>query len=332
MSPSPHTIAVVPAGLPDAGKAIEAWTLGYPNGVSLEVWTLGATLAELNIPDRAGRLANVCFRFDSVNEHVGIYRKHLVGTVLGRFARCIKAGRFELDGVAIQLERNIDGHHFHGGHHGLHSRLWHARTLLEEDKQSLYLTIESDDGDEGYPGKIWVETRYILHRDGLLSIEFHAHSDRTTIIGLSPHIFWNLAGHGSIDSHFLRLDADHLIATDEMFIPLAIAPRAVDGGEFDFRHTRAIGRQPIDNCWINALRPGALLELIYPDSGRRLSVTTDQPALAIYSADHLPIPRVGLCIQPSAYPDAPNRPDFPSCRLAAGQTHQTRIDFRFDSI
>lgn len=331
MAVTSRVIGTVPAGLPDAEQAVTAWTIGFANGVALEVWDWGATLAGLWVPDRAGVLANVCYRLDHAEDQIGLHRRQLIGSTCGRFARNIRHGRFTLDGTMYQLDRNIGSHHFHGGELGLHSQLWTAQFGSDADGQTLTFAVVSPDGAGGYPGELTAQVRYSLRADGLLQIDYSATTDRPTIVGLAPHAFWNLAGEGALDWHELTIAAPQTFLLDAEFLPLLGAPQPAYGAT-DLRKPQPIGPRSIDNCWLARGGTGAGLDLVDPGSGRRLTVTSDQPALALYSGDHLPRPRAGLCIQPGPCPDAPNRPDFPSARLDPGQTYRSRIEFRFDLV
>jgi len=316
----------------DPGAEIEAWRLEAGPGIAVEIWTYGATLVDVSVPDRAGTVANVCYRLRTLEDYMSLFRHHYVGPVFGRFARCVAGGRFELDGQAIQLDRNIGAHHFHGGRGGFHSRVWTAASRRADDRLALQLRLDSPAGDQGYPGNLVAEATYTLDRKGVLSIDLTARADSPTIVDLTTHAFWNLAGAGTIDDHLLRLSSDYLVPTDNEFIALREPPHHVAGTAVDFRAERRIADQSMDNCVILNVADGPAAILTDPGSGRRMTVMTNQPALALYSGDHLPVRRAGLCIQPGNFPDAPNRPDFPPCRLDPGTVYQNHMEFRFDAI
>ncbi|WP_068874047.1 MULTISPECIES: aldose epimerase family protein [unclassified Phenylobacterium] len=315
---------------PDDGSRhpVEALRAEAEGRLVVEVWTYGATLVEAQTPDRSGRLANVCLTLPDLEAYVDPARNPYIGCVMGRFARCVRNGRLQIDGRLWQLDRNMGPHHFHGGSRGFDRFVWDAEVESSPAHVDLVLRLKRPDGDQGYPGAVEVETRYRVSGDGDLAIEHRAVADAPTIVGLTSHAFWNLAGTGRIDEHRLAVNASRFIAADEAFMPLPGPPRRVDDSPCDLRFPETIGARTLDLCY--ALDdPGWAARLEHPASGRTMTIETDQPGLAVYSGDHLPARRTGLCLQTGAWPDAPNRPDFPSPRLEAGETyvHYTRYGF-----
>jgi len=294
----------------------------------VEVCTLGATLLAVEVPDRTGQLKNICLRVPRLQDSMSPERNNYIGCVMGRFARCVRDGRFVLDGKTHQLTRNLGDHHFHGGARGFDKFNWHAEMRTSSDEAAFVLRLDRPAGDEGYPGAVQVETRYRIGRDGSLTIEHQVQTDAPTIVGMTSHSFWNLAGDEPIDDHQLALNASRFIDTDSSFIPLPGPPQSVTGTPFDLRVPQRLGGRPLDLCF--ALDDaGWAARLVSEASGRAMVLATNQPGIAVYSGDHLPLPRTGICLQTGDWPDAPNRPDFPTARLDPGQIyfHCTRYDF-----
>jgi len=239
------------------------------------------------------------------------------GFIVGRYANRIAHGRFTLDGTSYQLARNNGRHHLHGGPTGFQHRTWRA----ERQGKSIQLRYLSADGEEGYPGTLEASVRYSL--DGAtLRIGYDAHTDRATIVNLTNHAYFNLAGSGTIDAHELRLAADHYLPVDEELIPTGEIA-AVAGTAMDFRVRRAVGPARIDHTFV--LNGDA--ELRDPASGRGVRIRTTQPGVQVYTG-HLS-GRRGLCLEPHHFPDSPNRPSFPSTVLRPGETYRHSAEYSF---
>lgn len=308
-------------------ETVEALRAEIEGVLAVEAWTLGAMLVEVSVPDRTGKMCNVCVRLPGLEDYLGPAQHHYVGPVLGRFARVISNGLLVVDGATYKLDCNIGGHHFHGGGDGFDQRIWQGDLQKHGNGIALCFTLESPDADQGYPGNLCAKVSYILTADGVLSIEFLATTDQPTVVSLTTHAFWNLTGKGTIHDNYLSLNTQAVIATDETFIPQNGPPKSVPT-LLDFRRLRPLETTKIDHYF--ALSDDAwAAELWDPVSGRKLRLVTDQPGLAVYSGDHLPNPRAGLCLQPSGWPDAPNREDFPSARLDAGELYRHVSTFSF---
>ncbi|CAN98383.1 Aldose 1-epimerase [Sorangium cellulosum So ce56] len=299
---------------------VDAYSLDTEKGLAVTVWTYGATLVELLVPDRDGRVDNVVVRLPDLESYEDRSKNPYIGSTLGRFARAVAGGRFELDGVEHQLDRNYGRHHFHGGSIGFDRFVWSADAERRQGELALRLRLERPDGDQGYPGALSAEVTYRVDGDGRLTLDYRATTTASTIVAFTNHAFWNLAGSGTIDDHRLALNAARVLACDEELIPRG-PPAGVAGTRLDYRAPRQIGDARIDDCFVLD-DPTWAAELFEPSTGRRMRVVTDQPGLAVYSGDGLAGPRAGLCLQTGAFPDAPNRADFPSARLDPGMTHR----------
>ncbi|WP_030748779.1 aldose epimerase family protein [Streptomyces sp. NRRL S-31] len=309
-------------------RQVHAYKLDNGSGLSVEVWTYGATLVSVLVPDRDGRRSNVVLRQPALADYEARKGSPYLGSTLGRFSRSVDRGRFFLDGVPHRLDLNDRGHHMHGGAFGFDRLVWDAEAAHDTGSVAVRLRLRSPDGDQGYPGELSAETTYRLSSEGELSFEHRATTTAPTIVDLTNHAYWNLAGRDRVDGHRLALNAEGIIRYGERMVPVAGPPDPVRGTPFDFTRARTIGALPIDRFFVLADATWAA-ELSDPSSGRHMRVTTDAPGLGIYTADRHGQFREGVCIQASALPDAPNRPDFPPVRLDPGETYLSRTTHRF---
>ncbi|MEU4772789.1 aldose epimerase family protein [Micromonospora sp. NPDC023644] len=316
------------AHAPDPRTEVHAYTVTNGQGHAITVWTYGATLVDVSVPDRHGRLANVVHRLPDLRTYENRTLNPYVGSTVGRYCRAIRNGTFTLDGVPHVLDRNDGEHHLHGGPAGFDRRVWQAWTEESADEAAVVLRLVSPDGDQGYPGTVDVEAAYRLHRSGRLTFDYRATTTAPTIIGLTNHAYWNLAGGGTIDGHHLAINADRTVAFDSDLLPRSGPPVPLAGTALDYRTPRRIGAAAIDNFFVLDDATWAA-ELADPDSGRRMTVVTDQPGMGVYSSDGPAAPRRGLCLEAGAWPDAANRPDFPSVRLDPGDVYEHRTTHHF---
>ncbi len=344
--------------LPD-GTAVEMVTMRGDYGFEARIITYGAALQSLFAPDRAGRLADVILGRDDLAGYVAVRR--FLGATVGRFANRIAGGRFELDGSRFQLPTNDGANALHGGLNGFDRKNWIITAMGENPAPFVTLSYVSADGEEGYPGRLTTSITYSIAGGMELSVAFSAETDRPTIINLTNHSFFNLAGveagGGGILDHRLTIAADRYLPVSADGIPLE-APSPVDATPFDFRKPHRVGvrlrdvneqlqiRQGYDHCY--CLRGGAIGEPRFaarvedPRSGRALELLTNQPGVQFYSGNFLDGTVTGkygrihrqydaLCLEPQVYPDTPNRPDYPSARLDPGQTYRHTSLYRFSA-
>ena len=310
---------------------IESYTLDNGIGLAVEVWTWGATLVEVRVPDRSGHIGNVVLRLPDLATYHDRARNPYVGATVGRYCRCVANGRMALDGVVHELDRNDGRHHLHGGSEGFDRRAWSPEAGRDGDQLCLRLSLDSPDGDQGYPGAVRVECDYRIDRENRLLIDYRAITSAPTIIGLTNHAFWNLAGAGEVNGHQLTLNSRLIVPFDDELIPLPGPPRDVTGTKLDFSTTRAISGERLDNFFVLD-DPAWAAELHDPGSGRLLQVSTEASGVGVYSADGYSRPRAGLCLETGAWPDAPNRPDFPSARLNPGEVHRSTTVYAFSVV
>lgn len=340
------------------GTAVDRVTLRGARGFELAVITFGAAVQALRVPDRDGRCADVVLGHDTLAPYVA--GRHFFGATVGRYANRIAGGRFDLDGRRIELPCNDGPNSLHGGPDGFDRRCWRI-AALDDGAAAVTLAHVSADGDGGFPGRLEARVTYALTGDTAFSITFEAVTDGATVVNLTHHGFFNLAGvTGGEDvlGHRLRIAADRFLATDATGIPTG-APLAVSGTPFDFTAPRPIGERIRDGHEQLRLRrgydhnfcvgdgavaaPRAVARVEHPPSGRVMTLATDQPGLQFYSGNFLDGSVAGkggrlcrqsdaLCLEPQTWPDAPNRPDFPSPRLDPGATYRHVSVFEFSTL
>ncbi len=322
------------------------------SGASVMLTERGAGIVSIVVPDRNGVMGDVVLGYRDEESYLA--DGPCAGKIPGRFANRIDGGRFILDGKEYQLVKNHPDYQLHGGPDGFSNRLWKASQISDTE---VVLTLDSPDGDQGYPGNMHVEATYTWGEDNSLTLSIKATTDAPTILNLTNHTYWNLDGEdsGSILDHVLKLNASRWLATSEALIPTGeLAP--VEGTPMDFRTAKPIGRdikadfpalkygKGYDNCWVLDGAPDLKLaaELSSAASGRRLEIWTDQPAAQVYTGNWLdgsPISKSGrpyrdydgVAIECQGFPDAPNHPDFPSCVLRPGETYSRTIIFKLSA-
>lgn len=342
----------------DDGTRIEAVELSNGRGVSARVITLGATVQALSVPDRDGNSADIVLGYASPRQY--LKDPQYFGATVGRYANRIKEGRFTLEGVEYRLPTNDGPNHLHGGPSGLDKVVWTLDSVESGSPARAVLTCVSPDGDGGYPGTLEVTAIYSLGDPNDLTVEYRATTDKPTIVNVTNHSYFNLAGeagNATVMAQRLRLFADRFTPVDATLIPTG-ERRDVVGTPFDFREPKPIGRDIRDgssrqivfgrgydhNFIVNGeagtLRAAATIE--DPVSGRVLELLVTAPGVQVYSGNGLDATTVGksgrvyrpgdaLCLEPQVFPDSPNQPDFPSARLDPGETYINKMVFRFST-
>ena len=305
---------------------VDAYTLRSSAGLRVTVWTYGATLVEVTVPDRRGEQGNAVLTLPDLG---ALERsEHYVGSTMGRYARCVVGSSFRVDGEQHALDANAGRHHIHGGTFGFHRFVWDATAGTDGDDPWLRLDLDRPHGDQGYPGSIAVTTTYRLIANRLV-LEHCATTDRTTIVDVTNHAMWNFAGRGTIDGHLLAINSERVLLVDDELVPIG-DPVPVAPTPFDFRRPRPIGVTALDNCFVLD-GEGWAATLADPASGRTMRVVTDQPGLQVYTCDGLPgASRHAICLQTGSWPDSPNRASFPSPVVRAGEEYRHVTSHEFD--
>lgn len=339
-------------GVTSEGKAVHAFTLKNANGITARLITRGATLVELQTPDRTGKLANIVLGFDDVAGYESD-RNQFFGCTTGRVANRIAGGAFTLDGKAYKLAVNNGPNHLHGGtKRSLDKVIWNAEPFTRAKAQGVRFTYESPDGEEGYPGNLSLTVTYTLGDDDRLRIDYEATTDRATPVNLTNHSYFNLAGAGadSVLDHVLQVNADSYTPVDATLIPTGeIAP--VAGTPLDFTKPTRIGARidklidtptkGYDHNFVIRKQGGVAARLSEPSSGRVLTVQTSQPGVQVYTGNFLFAQkgkdgqtykqRSAVCLETQHFPDSVNRPSFPSIILRPGDTYRHTAWFAFST-
>lgn len=342
--------------LPD-GRTVTRFTLSNRNGTSAEILDYGGILVALRAADRDGRHDNVVLGCPDLEGYCA--DRSYFGALVGRYANRIAHARFQLDGTSYELACNDPPNALHGGRQGFNRALWRAEIGENGGAPVLVLRHVSPDGDEGYPGTLTVEVRYALGADDALRIDYIATTDRPTVVNLTSHPYFNLAGEGSGDvyGHELMIAADAFTPVDAGLIPTGEI-RPVAGTPFDFRAAAPIGRNiraadqqilrsgGFDHNFVlrsadaGALRLAAVVR--EPRSGRVLEVSTTEPGVQLYSGNSLDSTRPGaagrpyrqgdgFCLETQHFPDSPNHDSFPTTVLRPGQTLRSTTVYRFET-
>lgn len=331
------------------GQTIELYTLSNAKGMVAKIINYGGTITELHVPDRMGQTADVVLGFDAANDY--LTRSPFFGCITGRYANRIANARFTLNGQTYQLAKNTGENHIHGGKRGFDKVMWKAQTVSGKDSASLVLRYTSADGEEGYPGNLDCTVTYTLTNNNELKIDYKATTDKPTIVNLTNHSYFNLAGHGSgtMLEHELTINADRYTVVDKALIPSGeIAP--VAGTPLDFTKPMAIGARIAQvppgydhNFCINNADGSLTLaaRVREPKSGRVMEVLTTQPGVQLYCGNFLNNVKgkggatynkyQSLCLETQHYPDSPNHTNFPSTVLNPGQTYSQVTVFRFSA-
>ncbi|MGW3126194.1 aldose epimerase family protein [Streptomyces sp. NPDC001076] len=310
------------------GTEVHRWTLERA-GTRVRVLSYGGIVQSVEVPDRDGRTADVVLGFadlDGYLENPGPY----FGALVGRYANRIAHARFPLDGVTYALEPNNGPNSLHGGARGFDKRVWEVAAV----EHGVRLTRVSPHGEEGFPGRLKVAVTYTLDDSGALHISYEAVTDAPTVVNLTNHSYFNLAGSGNAGGHELRIAASHYTPVDGDLIPTGVL-EDVSGSRFDFRTARKVGSGYDHNLVLDkgvTDTPVQIGELYDPASGRTLTVATTEPGIQLYTAEHLTgpfAPGDGVALETQHFPDSPNRPDFPSTRLDPGGTYRSVTVYGF---
>ncbi|MFF8918218.1 aldose epimerase family protein [Streptomyces sp. NPDC015032] len=310
------------------GAVVHRWTLER-GGTRVRVLTYGGIVQSVEVPGRDGARADVALGLPDLAGYETFTGPYF-GALVGRYANRIGGARFELDGHTHRVTRNEGRNHVHGGARGFDKRVWRAREVAD----GVRLSLVSEDGEEGFPGRLAVSAAYTLDEDGALRIAYRATTDAPTVLNPTNHTYWNLAGAGSGSAlgQMLRIAAGRITPVDAESLPTGeFLP--VDGTRFDFREPAPVGPDYDHNFVLDGTGAGPAAELYDAGSGRVLTVTTTEPGMQLYTADHLdgrPFgPCAGIALETQHFPDSPNRPGFPSTVLRPGEEYVSTTVYGF---
>lgn len=343
-----------PFGAMPDGTKVELYRFGNGCGVDVSMLTYGATIHSVTTPDRTGRPANISLGLATLDDYRTL--SPYFGSTIGRYGNRVAGGQFTIDGTTYQIPRNDGDNALHGGPKGFDKQVWQAEPVHGDDRVGVAFTLVSPDGDMGFPGTLTVTVTYTLSTDDELRIDYHATTDAPTVLNLTNHNYWNLAGEGGSDvyGHFVRLNADHYTPVDETLIPLGTLD-PVEGTPFDFRTPHTIGERIRDghvqtvrgrgydhNFVLNDNGFRLCAEVAELHSGRLLTVHTSEPGVQFYTGNFLDGTLLGtsgrayrqgdaFCLETQHFPDSPNQPNFPSTLLRPGQTYESTTVYTFST-
>ncbi len=328
------------------GRNVDCYTIKNSNETAVDIITYGATVNSIYVADKNGVFADVLAGFDSIDGHEN--HSDYEGMTVGRYANRIANGKFTIDGVEYNVEKNENGITcLHGGAE-LSTAVWKAIVI---DDNSLEMSYSSPDGAMGFPGKVDFKVTFTLHEDNALRIDYFAVSDKKTVINMTNHAYFNLAGKGDVLGHELMINADAYTPIDENSIPTGEI-RPVEGTAFDFRKAKAIGRdinaddeqirigKGYDHNFCLNDGDGPIATAYEPESGRYMEVYTDLCGVQLYTGNFLDgtiigkqgkplVQHAGFCLETQYYPNTPNMPEFPQCTVDAGEKFTTCTVFKF---
>jgi aldose 1-epimerase len=349
------TITRTSFGKTPAGEQVDLYTLRNVNGMETRITNYGGIVVSLTAPDRNKAYADVVLGFNDLESYLTKNDPYM-GAIIGRYGNRIAKGRFRLNGVEYKLAVNNGENHLHGGIKGFDKVVWTGRELRTKDGPAVVLTYLSKDGEEGYPGNLRVRVTYTLTNKDELKIDYSATTDKATVLNLTHHSYFNFngEGNGAILDHRVTINANQFLPTDAGSIPTGEL-KAVAGTPFDFLKPKAIGDRidnndeqlkfgnGYDHTWVINGRPGTLRHAATayePTNGRIMEVWTTEPGVQFYTGNFLngtltgksgkPYPRrSGFCLETQHYPDAPNRPSFPTTTLRRGMTYKSTTIYKF---
>lgn len=343
-------------GKTEDGTAVDLYTLTNTSGLEATITNYGGIVVSLMVPDRNGKPGDIVLGYDTLKEYIG--ENPYFGCIVGRYANRIAKGKFTLNGVEYTLAQNNSENHLHGGIKGFNKAVWKAEEIRSDNGVGLKLTYLSKDGEEGYPGNLSVTVIYILSNNNELKIEYSATTDKVTVVNLSHHSYFNLAGAGSGDilDHELTIHADTFTPVDKDLIPTGEL-RSVNGTPMDFTRPTTIGARieqdyeqlifggGYDHNWVLNNPDGSLtlaVRVYEPITGRIMEVYTTEPGIQFYTGNFLDgsitgkegkvyKKRYGFCLETQHFPDSPNKPHFPSTVLKPGEKYTQTVIYKFSA-
>jgi aldose 1-epimerase len=356
MNKSKDTITKSDFGKTPDGTSVEIYTLRNAKGAEARILTYGGIVQSLYMPDKNGNLGDIVLGYDSLDGY--LTNSPYFGALVGRYGNRIGGAKFTLEGQTYELAKNNNGNSLHGGLKGFDKVVWTAQPMVTSHGPALILTYLSKDGEEGFPGNLLVTAIYTLTDNNELKLEYTATTDKPTVVNLTHHSYFNLAGqgNGTILDEIVYINADKTTPVDSGLIPTGDLAD-VTGTPFDFRKPTAIGARIDDPDTVLQYGPGydhnwvinkplgkfgLMARVTDPKTGRIMEVWSDQPGLQFYAGNFLDGTIVGkegkvyqrryaFCMEPQHFPDSPNKPQFPSVELKPGQTYHNTIVYKFSA-
>jgi aldose 1-epimerase len=336
------------------GQAVDIYTLRNAKGSEARITNYGGIVVSLKVPDKQGKFGDVVLGYNTLGEY--IKETPYFGCLVGRYGNRIAKAKFKLNGKEYTLAANNGPNSLHGGIKGFDKAVWQARAIQGQAEPALELQYLSKDGEEGFPGNLKVTALYTLTDDNALRLDYTATTDKDTVVNLTQHSYFNLAGKGDVLGHEVMINAERFTPVDSNLIPTGEL-KPVKGTPFDFNKPTAIGARinqddeqlkfgkGYDHNWVinkPAGQLGLMARVYEPTSGRVLEVLCTEPGLQFYTGNFLDGKlkgkggwvyqvRNGFCMEPQHYPDSPNQPNFPSVVLRPGQTYKNTIIYRFST-
>ena len=343
-----------PFGTAPTGEPVDIYTLRNGKGAEARIMTYGGIVVSLKMPDKDGQFSDVVLGYDDLDSYVK--KSPYFGALIGRYGNRIGGAKFTLDGTTYTLATNDGPNMLHGGLKGFDKRVWSATPGGSADGPQLILHYLSKDGEEGFPGNLDVTATFTLTHDNALRLEYMATTDKDTVVNLTHHGYFNLAGKGDILSHVVMIPADRFTPVDSTLIPTGVL-QPVENTPFDFRTATAIGARigqddeqlkfgkGYDHNWVINKTMGDLTlmaRVTEPTTGRVMEVWSTEPGLQFYSGNFLDGTITGkggrvyehrdaFCMEPQHYPDSPNKPDFPTTELKPGEVYHNTIIYKFST-
>ncbi len=335
-------------------KKVDLYSFKNENGMQVDIINYGGIITSLKVPDKNGETEDIVLGYNKLEDYIN--ENPYFGSIIGRYGNRIAKGKFNLNGNQYTLATNNDENHLHGGNIGFDKVIWDAETKINSNSSSLILKYLSRDMEEGYPGNLYTTVTYKITNDNSVEIKYEAQTDKTTVINLTQHSYFNLSGdfNQSILNHKVKINANQFLPVNKSLIPTGNKLN-VSMTPFDFRNYKEIKKDinaddlqlnygnGYDHCWVlNDYKNGYRLvaSAFHEESGRLMEVYSDQPGLQFYTGNFLDgsLPqkeegfynfRSGFCMETQHFPNSPNQPDFPSVTLNPNEKYNSKTTYKF---
>ena len=335
-------------------KKVDLYSFKNENGMQIDIINYGGIITSLKVPDKNGETEDIVLGYNKLEDYIN--ENPYFGSIIGRYGNRIAKGKFNLNGNQYTLATNNDENHLHGGDIGFDKVIWEAETKINSNSSSLILKYLSRDMEEGYPGNLYTTVTYKITNDNSVEIKYEAQTDKTTVINLTQHSYFNLSGdfNQSILNHKVKINSNQFLPVNKSLIPTGNKLN-VSMTPFDFRNYKEIKKDinaddlqlnygnGYDHCWVlNDYKNGYRLvaSAFHEESGRLMEVYSDQPGLQFYTGNFLDgsLPqkeegfynfRSGFCMETQHFPNSPNQPDFPSVTLNPNEKYNSKTTYKF---